>query len=263
MARATSGASLLTMATAAIEAHGLTKVYGDGDTRVVALDNVDFTVAAGEFVAIMGPSGSGKSTLLHILGALESPTQGSVALAGQRYDGLDDRALTKLRRDRLGFVFQFFNLLPSLTALENVLLPALIGRRRDAATERRAHDLLDEVGLAGRERHLPSELSGGEQQRVAIARSLLLSPELLFADEPTGNLDSRSGQEVLQLLRRFRDDEHRTIVMVTHDAAAAAVADRVVFLRDGRLVAEEPGGSVRRVAERLASLAPDAEPVAA
>ena len=244
----------------AITCHGLSKLYGSGETSVLALDGVDFSVDEGEFVAIMGPSGSGKSTLLHILGALETASEGSVALAGERYDGLDDRALTRLRRERLGFVFQFFNLLPSLSALENVLLPALIARRHGEEIEARARELLEAVGLAGREHHAPSELSGGEQQRVAIARSLLLSPDLLLADEPTGNLDTHAGHEVLELLRRFCDDEHRTIVMVTHDPAAAAIADRVVFVRDGRLVAEEPGGSVHRVADRLAGLtaAPEA-----
>jgi putative ABC transport system ATP-binding protein len=245
---------------AAIETTDVTKVYGVGDTRVVALGGVSFRAETGDFVAIMGPSGSGKSTLLHILGALETPTGGSVAMGEERYVGLDDRALTRLRRERLGFVFQFFNLLPSLTAIENVLLPALIARRRDDGVVARGRALLERVGLGGRAEHTPAELSGGEQQRVSIARALVLSPEVLLADEPTGNLDTRSGREVLGLLRSLTDDEGRTIVMVTHDPAAAAVADRVVYLRDGLLVAEEPGGSVSRIAERLASLTADEGP---
>ena len=244
----------------AIQATGLGKVYGEGDTRVVALDGVTLAVAPGEFVAIMGPSGSGKSTLLHILGALESPTSGSVTVAGERYDGLDEKGLTRVRRERLGFVFQFFNLLPSLTAVENVLLPALIAHKRTPELVARANELLDDVGLGGRAGHTPQELSGGEQQRVSIARALLLSPEILLADEPTGNLDTRAGRGILRLLRGLTDDGERTIVMVTHDPAAAAVADRVVYVRDGRLVAEELGGSVQRIAARLASLTPEEEP---
>src|SRR3954468_24509759 len=185
----------------AIQTHDLHMHYGSGRTEVRALDGVDLTIERGEFVAIMGPSGSGKSTLLHIVGALESPTSGTVAVGGRRYDGLSDRELTRVRRDHIGFVFQFFNLLGSLTAEENVALPALIARRRDAAVRRRARDLLARVGLGERAGHLPAELSGGEQQRVSIARALLLAPDLVLADEPTGNLDSRAGTQVLQLLR--------------------------------------------------------------
>jgi putative ABC transport system ATP-binding protein len=238
----------------AIEAHGLTQVFGAGGNAVRALDDVDLVVRRGEMVAIMGPSGSGKSTLLHILGALDTPTDGTVAVGGCRFDGLDDGALTRLRRDRIGFVFQFFNLLPSLTAGENVLLPALIARRHDKALERRALDLLALVGIADRATHVPSELSGGQQQRVSIARALLLEPELVLADEPTGNLDTRSGREILRVLRRLVDETGHTIVMVTHDPAAAAVADRVVFLRDGRIAGEVPGGSTQRVADFYSSL---------
>ena len=238
----------------AIEAHDVVKVFGGGDSAVRALDGVDLEVGRGEMVAIMGPSGSGKSTLLHIIGALDSPTSGQIAVAGERYDGLEDAALTQLRRDRIGFVFQFFNLLSSLTALENVLLPALIARRRNARLERRAHELLGMVGLEDRAEHVPSELSGGQQQRVSIARALLLDPELILADEPTGNLDTRSGREVLQILRRLATDDGHTIAMVTHDPAAAAVADRVIFLRDGSVAGEVPGGSTEAVAAFYASL---------
>jgi putative ABC transport system ATP-binding protein len=237
-----------------IEVHDLEMTYGSGATRVQALRGMDLAVARGEFVAIMGPSGSGKSTLLHILGALESPTGGTVAVGGNRYEGLGDRRLTHFRRDHIGFVFQFFNLLRSLTALENVLLPALIAGERPETHLERARGLLDTVGLADRADHLPSELSGGEQQRVSIARALLLSPEIVLADEPTGNLDSRSGKGVLRLLRELNEMEGHTIVMVTHDPAAAATADRVVFLRDGRIAGEVPGGSTRDVVAFYTSL---------
>jgi len=247
------------MSTPAIEARGLSKIYGTGATEVRALDGVDFQVAGGEFVAIMGPSGSGKSTLLHILGALEAPTGGTVRVAGDRYESLDEGALTRLRRDHIGFVFQFFNLLPSLTAEENVLLPALIARRREGALRDRARALLQRVGLGGRAGHLPQELSGGEQQRVSIARALLLSPQLLLCDEPTGNLDSRAGARVLRLLREVSDEERRTVVMVTHDPTAAAVADRIVFLRDGRVAGEVRGGSTQCVIDAFSRLLPSAE----
>jgi putative ABC transport system ATP-binding protein len=249
----------------AIEVRSLSKDYGTGATLVHALRGVDLEIDDGEFVAIMGPSGSGKSTLLHILGALESPTSGTVAVEGNRYDGLDDKHLTRFRRDHIGFVFQFFNLLTSLTAAENVLLPALIAGRREDALVKRTHELLAEVGLAGRAEHVPSELSGGEQQRVSIARALLLSPELVLADEPTGNLDSRAGKGVLRLLRELNETQRHTIVMVTHDPSAAAVADRVVFLRDGQIAGEVDGGSTERVVEFFTQLEPveDAEPLTA
>ena len=238
----------------AIEALGIVKVFGEGEGAVRALDGVDLVMQRGEMVAIMGPSGSGKSTLLHIVGALESPTAGTVAVGGVRFDGLDDQGLTGLRRDHIGFVFQFFNLLPSLTAEENVLLPALIARRADAAVRARARALLESVGLGDRANHTPGELSGGQQQRVSIARALLLEPELVLADEPTGNLDTRSGREVLRVLRRLNRSEGRTILMVTHDVSAAAVADRVVFLRDGRSAGEVAGGSAQRVIDFFGTL---------
>ncbi|HEX5618841.1 MAG TPA: ABC transporter ATP-binding protein [Solirubrobacteraceae bacterium] len=223
-----------------------------------ALDGVDLRVARGEMVAIMGPSGSGKSTLLHIVGALEAPTAGTVAVAGRRYDGADDKVLTRLRGEHIGFVFQFFNLLGSLNAAENVMLPALIAGRTDDAIRDRAIELLHLVGLGDRASHTPAELSGGQQQRVSIARALLLKPELILADEPTGNLDTKSGREVLRLLRKLTERGH-TVVMVTHDPSAAAVADRVVFLRDGRVAGEVPGGSLQRVNEFFAGLEPNAD----
>jgi putative ABC transport system ATP-binding protein len=260
MERRAGGRSVAAMTTTpAIEAHGLVKVFGQGGAQVRALDEVDLVVDPGEMVAIMGPSGSGKSTLLHIVGALETPTAGTIAVAGRRYDGASDADLTRLRRDHIGFVFQFFNLLASLSAEENVLLPALIARRTDTAMRRRARELLRLVDLEDRATHTPAELSGGQQQRVSIARALLLEPELLLADEPTGNLDTRSGREVLRILRRLSRAEGRTVLMVTHDPSAAAVADRVLFLRDGRVAGEVPGGSTRRVSDFFATLEPETE----
>src|SRR4051794_2802958 len=237
----------------AVRVEDLSKTFGEGATEVRALREVSLEVPRGQLLAIMGPSGSGKSTLLHILGALDAPSSGSIDVAGQHFEGLDDAGLTRLRRDHIGFVFQFFNLLPSLTAAENVLLPALIARRNDRALRERAVALLGKVGLDDRADHLPSELSGGQQQRVSIARALLLEPELLLADEPTGNLDRRSSREILALLRALAGDGH-TIVMVTHDPTAAAVADRVLFLRDGVVAGEVAGGSTQRVIEFFASL---------
>ncbi|MGH2952651.1 MAG: ABC transporter ATP-binding protein [Solirubrobacterales bacterium] len=235
-------------------ARDLAKVYGEGAAAVRALDGASLEVGRGEMVAIMGPSGSGKSTLLHLLGALETPTGGEISLGGERYDGLDDAGLTRVRRDRIGFVFQFFNLLPSLTAEENVLLPGLIAGEGDEATRARARELLEGVGLSQRTTHLPGELSGGEQQRVSIARALLREPELVLADEPTGNLDSRSSAEVLELLRGLSESEGQTLVMVTHDPGVAAIAGRIVFLRDGRVAGEIEGGSSERAAATFASL---------
>jgi putative ABC transport system ATP-binding protein len=243
----------------AIEARDLSRTFGEGNSAVRALVDVDLQVARGEMVAIMGPSGSGKSTLLHILGALDAPDGGELSVAGQPYEHMDDARLTELRRDHIGFVFQFFNLMPSLTALENVLLPALIARRHDSVLVSRAQSLLERVGLADRGDHLPRELSGGQQQRVSIARALLLKPELLLADEPTGNLDTRSGREILQIIRDLNQTDGHTVVMVTHDPAAAAVADRIVFLRDGRVAGQIEGGSPKRVIEELAALEPDGD----
>jgi putative ABC transport system ATP-binding protein len=249
-----SGDSGRDAAPAAVRTSELTKTYGSGETEVRALDGVSIEIAAGEMVAIMGPSGSGKSTLLHLLGALETPTSGEIELAGRRFDGLDDRQLTLLRRDGIGFVFQFFNLLGTLSAEENVLLPALIAGRQDNEMRERARGLLERVGLAPRAEHLPSELSGGEQQRVSIARALLMRPALVLADEPTGNLDSHSSREILDLLGELNRDEGHTIVMVTHDPAAAATAGRVVFLRDGEVAGEVEGGSAQGVAEAFTAI---------
>ena len=248
------------MLTPALDARGVVKTFGDGPTAVRALRGVDLRVADGEFVAIMGPSGSGKSTLLHILGALDRPTDGSVEIHGRRYDDLADRELTKLRGETFGFIFQFFNLMPTLTAAENVLLPALVAGEPPSDYADRTHELMALVGLTDRAAHLPSELSGGEQQRVAIARALLREPDVLLADEPTGNLDSTSGAIILNLLRRLVD-EGQTAVMVTHDASAAALADRVVFLRDGQVASEVDGGDGGRIADELRMLTTAPVPV--
>ncbi|MEU8516964.1 ABC transporter ATP-binding protein [Kitasatospora sp. NPDC048722] len=215
---------------------GLTKVYGSGDTRVTALDGVSIGFREGEFTAIMGPSGCGKSTLMHCAAGLDTPTSGSVRIGTTELGTLDDRQLTRLRRDRIGFVFQAFNLLPTLTALENITLPlAIAGRGPD---QRWLDRVVAMVGLAERLGHRPAQLSGGQQQRVAVARALAGQPAVVFADEPTGNLDSRAGTEVLGFLRDSVRELGRTVVMVTHDPVAAAFADRAVFLSDGRLVDE-------------------------
>jgi putative ABC transport system ATP-binding protein len=235
-----------------VRADSLTRRFGEGAAAVDALRGVDVAFAPGTFTAIMGPSGSGKSTLLHLLAGLDRPTSGAVEIAGTRLDGLDDRALTILRREQVGFVFQSFNLLPVLTAEENVLLPLRIaGERPDADW---LETLLNAVGIAVRRTHRPSELSGGQQQRVAVARALVTRPAVVFADEPTGNLDSSSSRDVLALLRRAVDDFGQTIVMVTHDAGAAAVADRVLFLADGRVVDDEAGMDGEEILDRLKAL---------
>jgi len=207
-----------------------------GEVAVTALDGVDFSVERGEFVAIMGPSGSGKSTLLHLLGGLDKPTSGEVILAGQPLSHLSDDQITLFRRRKIGFIFQFYNLLPTLTAAENVALPLLIDGKPFSAYRQRVEQVLALVGLQDRAHHLPDQLSGGQQQRVAIARAFVNNPEIVLADEPTGNLDSRSGQSILELLARTCHDLGATIVMVTHDPRAASFADRVVFLKDGQIV---------------------------
>ena len=235
--------------TSAARATALSKVYGSGDTRVTALDSVDVEIETGRYTAIMGPSGSGKGTLMHCLAGLDSISGGKVWIGDVELSALSDKNLTKLRRDAVGFVFQAFNLVPTLTALENITLPLdIAGRKPDQAW---LDTVIDTVGLRDRLKHRPSELSGGQQQRVACARALASRPTIVFADEPTGNLDSRSGAEVLGFLRRSVDEFGQTIVMVTHDPGAASYADRVLFLADGRIVDEmtEPTGA--RVLERM------------
>ena len=230
----------------------LVRRYGDGDTAVDALAGVSLSVAEGELVAVMGPSGSGKSTLMHVLAGLDRPTSGSAWIAGHEITAMGDTALTKLRRRHIGFVFQFFNLLPTLTAEENIVLPSRI------AGDRPARAWLDEViasvGLGERRDHRPAQLSGGQQQRVAVARAILARPTVMFADEPTGNLDSRSGGGILELLRRSADDYGQTTVMVTHDATAATIADRIVFLADGRVVRTQGPSSQTEVLDALAEV---------
>ena len=219
--------------TSVVSASDVVRRYGSGDTAVDALRGVSVDIARGRLTAVMGPSGSGKSTLMHILAGLDQPTAGEVSVAGVDITDLDDAALTRLRRDHIGFIFQFFNLLPMLTAAENIALPLkLAGQKPDAAW---LDELVRTVGLGERLSHRPSELSGGQQQRVAIARALVSRPTIMFADEPTGNLDSRTSGEILTLLRGMVSDLGQTTVMVTHDAHAAAIADRVLFLADGRI----------------------------
>jgi putative ABC transport system ATP-binding protein len=219
-----------------VSAHDVTRRYGAGDTAVDALRGVSLEVKSGELVAVMGPSGSGKSTLMHILAALDTPTSGHVSIAGQDVASLSDSDVTLLRRRHIGFVFQFYNLLPMLTAEENVLLPlSIAGTKPDKAF---FEELIRRVGLKERRKHRPSELSGGQQQRVAIARALVARPTVVLADEPTGNLDSTTGNEILDLLRAATEEYGQTTVMVTHDAGAAAIADRILFLADGLIVDE-------------------------
>ncbi len=216
-----------------LHTQGLRKRYQMGEVTVDALKGVDLTIRQGEFVAIMGPSGSGKSTLLHLMGGLDTPSDGQITLAGRRLAHLSDDEMTIIRRRQVGFVFQFFNLLPTLSAAENVALPLLIDGKRIADYQARIDGLLELVGLADRKDHRPDQLSGGEQQRVAIARALVTEPDVVLADEPTGNLDTTSGEEILRLLRRACDQKGQTIVVVTHDPQAAEHADRLVHLRDG------------------------------
>ncbi len=217
----------------AVEARGLRRVFGDGPDAVRALHDVDLSIAAGEFVAVMGPSGSGKSTLLHIVGGLDRPDCGEVLIEGHPLAGLSDDELAHLRRRRIGFVLQFFNLFPLLSAAENVAFPLMLDGRRDALAL--AGEALERVGLAARAAHRPGELSGGEQQRVALARALVTRPAVVLADEPTGSLDTLAGEDVLRLLRAAADDG-QSVLLITHDAPAAAYADRVVRLRDGAVV---------------------------
>jgi putative ABC transport system ATP-binding protein len=246
--------TMATAVTAAVTVTDLVKVYGAGETAVRALDGVSLVFEAGRFTAIMGPSGSGKSTLMHCAAGLDTATRGTVHLhdsqgVATELTTLGDRALTKLRRHRIGFVFQSFNLLPTLTALQNIMLPLeLAGGRAEPHWQR---TVIETLGLADRLQHTPAQLSGGQQQRVACARALLPRPDVIFADEPTGNLDSRSGQELLAFLRRSVDELGQTVVMVTHDPVAAAASDRVVLLADGRLAGEIVAPTPDAVLDRL------------
>jgi putative ABC transport system ATP-binding protein len=239
----------------------LSKEYPLGKTKVTALDAVDFVVEQGEFVAIMGPSGSGKSTLLHLMGGLDKPTDGDITLAGKRLSLLKDKQTTLLRRRNVGFVFQFFNLLPTLTAEENIKLPLTIDGKNVKKSQDRLEHLLELVGLTERRRHKPEQLSGGEQQRVALARALITEPTIMLADEPTGNLDTKTGSVIMDLLRRSCDEMGQTIVVVTHDPRAASFADRIVFLRDGKIVNQlvftsdiNSGERLRLIIEQMESL---------
>jgi putative ABC transport system ATP-binding protein len=239
-------------ATAAATATDVVKLYGSGETAVRALDGVSVSLLRGEFTAIMGPSGSGKSTLMHCLAGLDTVISGSVRIGDVELAGLSDKRMTALRRDRIGFVFQAFNLVPTLTALENITLPVdIAGRRPDQGWLNR---VVDTLGLRDRLRHRPSELSGGQQQRVAVARALASRPELIFGDEPTGNLDSRTSGEVMTILREAVDELRQTVVIVTHDPRAASYADRVLFLADGRLVDELRSPNADAVFDRMKDL---------
>ena len=236
-----------------VSANDVYRRYGDGEAAVMALDGVTVDFAPGRYTAIMGPSGSGKSTLMNVLAGLDRPTQGSVVLDGIEIATLDDTELTKLRRDRVGFIFQFFNLLPVLSAEENILLPLSIAGRKPDREWLAA--LIEAVGLGDRLDHRPAELSGGQQQRVAIARALVTKPAVVFADEPTGNLDSKTSDEVLALLRRMVDELGQTVVMVTHDAHAASFADRLLVLRDGHVVHDGATGTADEVHDVMKAVA--------
>jgi putative ABC transport system ATP-binding protein len=241
---------------AILEAKDLTQIYGSGTAAVKALDHVNLTIEPQEFVAIMGPSGSGKSTLLHLLGGLDNPTEGTVLVDGTDLSKLDDKKLTILRRTKIGFVFQFFNLIPVLNAVENVALPLVLNGSQGNATDG-AKTWLQRVELADRMSHRPSELSGGQQQRVALARALVTEPAVILADEPTGNLDSRGAEEMLRWLRRTVDEWGRTVVMVTHDPRMAAYADRIIFMKDGTIVDDTKLGadkSAERLMEKMETL---------
>jgi putative ABC transport system ATP-binding protein len=237
-----------------IETENLTKVYGSGEAAVTALDHVSLQVKEGEFVAVMGPSGCGKSTLLHLIGGLDRPSSGSVSIGGTPIADMKDDDLTKLRRRRMGFVFQFFNLIPVLNATENAALPVTLDGVKPAEAKKRASEWLTRFGLGDRLNNRPDQLSGGQQQRVAVARALVAEPDLILADEPTGNLDTRSGDEIAGLLRQVTKEYGRTVVMVTHDPRIAAYADRIVFLKDGKVVDEtnlEVGGASEQIADKM------------
>ncbi|MFZ6028488.1 MAG: ABC transporter ATP-binding protein [Chloroflexota bacterium] len=244
---------------ATLQTQNLTKVYGSGSTAVTALDRVNIAIHEGEFVAVMGPSGCGKSTLLHLLGGLDKPSDGDVTIAGHNLGSLSDDKLTELRRRRIGFVFQFFNLIPVLSAVENAALPVTLDGVRPAEARQRATEWLTRFGMGDRLVHRPDQLSGGQQQRVAVARALVADPDLILADEPTGNLDTRSGDEIASLLREVSKQYRRTIVMVTHDPRIAAYADRIVFLKDGKVVDEtrlekKNGNNAQDVADKMKAI---------
>ncbi len=240
----------------AVEGRGLTKSYNDQGNEVFALNDVDIEVGEGEFVAVMGPSGSGKSTLLHLLGALDAPTSGEVLVAGRELTSLTKSELAVLRRDEIGFVFQLFNLIPSLTVAENIALPSIAAGERPSAYKARLEELLALIGLDGKAERLPTQISGGEQQRVAVARALLRQPAVLLADEPTGNLDTKTGDALLDLFGACQK-AGQSIVLVTHDPKVASAADRVLFMRDGTFVEETP---LRRDRQELAELVRMEEP---
>src|SRR3990172_5274437 len=221
-----------------VSAKNLSKVYGSGSVAVTALNNVSLEISPGEFVAVMGPSGCGKSTLLHLLGGLDRPTKGAVTIDGHNLTDLNDNRLTELRRRKIGFVFQFFNLIPVLDAVENAALPTTLDGVPQSEAKKKAKDWLSKVGLCGRTNHEPDQLSGGEQQRVAVARALTTDPALILADEPTGNLDTRASDEIAALLRQVANEWGRAVVMVTHDPRIAAYADRIIFLKDGAIADE-------------------------
>jgi putative ABC transport system ATP-binding protein len=242
-----------------IQTQGLTKIYGSGDTAVTALDHVNIKVKEGEFVAVMGPSGCGKSTLLHLLGGLDRSTEGSIAIAGASLADLKDDDLTRLRRQKIGFVFQFYNLIPVLTAAENAALPVTLDGVKPAEARKRAGQWLERFGLGDRLNSRPDQLSGGQQQRVAVARALVAEPALILADEPTGNLDTRSGDEIAGLLRDVTKKYGRTVMMVTHDPRIAAYADRIIFLKDGKVVDEallekKNGRNAELLADKIKSI---------
>jgi putative ABC transport system ATP-binding protein len=236
------------LAMSLIQAENLTKVYGSGDTAVTALDHVNLSVEAGEFVAIMGPSGCGKSTLLHLLGGLDLPSEGRVIIDGQPINELSDDNLTKLRRRKIGFIFQFYNLIPVMDATENAALPVTLDGNSQTKAMAKAKEWLEKVGLGNRLKNRPDQLSGGQQQRVAVARALVAEPSVVLADEPTGNLDSHASDEIAALLRQVANEWGRAVVMVTHDAHVASYADRIIFLKDGVIVEErrlDPSGNGR------------------
>jgi len=243
-----------------IQTENLTKIYGSGETAVIALDHVNLSVDAGEFLAVMGPSGCGKSTLLHLVGGLDRATEGRVIIDGHALTDLSDAALTELRRRKIGFVFQFFNLIPVLNATENAALPLTLDGLSPAKAKARANEWLTKVGLGNRLHSRPDQLSGGQQQRVAIARALVAEPALVLADEPTGNLDTRASDEIAALLRQVSDEWGRAVVMVTHDPRLAAYADRIVFLKDGTIVDEtrleaQKAGNSEMVADKMQAIA--------